>query len=127
MTTTSSTVLSGANLVTKRMLPLGLKRPMNLWREGFAEMPSAYIEFHKEIATDVLNALVAEYGIRVIETTLRDAGWMDGMKEVNVVVEDRRGNVHRLVYCDANQGFMVRCKSGGSASFTPKRLFNGEE
>jgi hypothetical protein len=122
-TNMTTTEIKGANLATRRELPTDVTKRMRSWRDGLSGMPVAYIDFHKAIAQDVLAALVAKYGIRVVETTERDAGWFDGMREVNAIVEDRKGRVHRLVYCDSNQGFMVRCASGGQASFSPEKLF----
>jgi hypothetical protein len=116
--------LNGMNLKDHRDLPKSIHQAMVFYNLDLVPMPKEYIEFHRGIGQEVLATLVAMYGIRVIGTTMRDAGWFDGMKELNAIVEDRFGRVHRLVYCDQNQGFMVKCEHGGSGYANPDRLFD---
>lgn len=114
--------LKGPGLETRLEMPEELKR-LQRRAGGMATVP--YVQWHEQIARDVLEALAFNHRLRVVEVTMRQAGWFDGMREINAVVEDSRGQTHRLVYCDSNQGFMVACKGGGNGYFRPEELFFG--
>lgn len=113
--------------VTRVALPANLSNSMKLWRDGFLPMPQEYIEFHLNLAEKRLQVLKDAYGFRVVETKLKDAGWFDGMKELNAIIETKRGSLHKLVWCDSNQDFMEKMPSGGSGSFNAEVLFLGEK
>jgi hypothetical protein len=116
--------LKGPSLAERRKLPAHVEKQMRIFRDSFWPTPKDYIDFHRLIALDVLEALRKNYALRVVDVTMRDAGWFDGMEELTAIVEDRHGAVHKLVYCDSNQGFLVRCPSGGQAWFNPDTLFS---
>jgi hypothetical protein len=109
--------------VTKISLPVALEKLMKQWRAGMIGIPPDYIEFHHSLAKERLLDLTIEYGIRIIESKMKDAGWMDGMMELNVLVEDPKERLHKLVWCDSNQDFMVKLSSGGQASTHYNELF----
>jgi hypothetical protein len=93
---------------TKVSLPESIKSQMSAWREGFCDMPAAYIAFHKDLAEKALTVLVAEHGLTVHSTTMKGDGWLDGMQVVTVVVEEKSGRLVKLSWHDGNQEFFER-------------------
>lgn len=107
----------------KTPVPAAIQKALKQWRAGHIDMPPSFIAFHKQLAEIRLAALVTEFGIRVVETTMRDAGWFDGMSELNAIVESQHRALHTLVWSDANQDFMVRMPSGGQGALHAATLF----
>lgn len=103
-------------------LPASIEKQMKLWRMDLIGMPKEYIEFHLNLAEARLAALKATFGFRVVETKMKDAGWFDGMRELNVIIETKRGTLYKLVWCDSNQDFMQKF-SAGAGSFNADELF----
>jgi len=108
---------------TKVPVPAPIEKAMKQWRAGLIGMPASFIAFHKDLAEKRLAALVSEFGIRVVEVTTRDAGWFDGMRELNAIVESQHRTLHTLVWSDSNQDYMVRMSSGGQGSLHAAELF----
>lgn len=101
-----------APAVVKVALPTAVEKQMKLFRADFIRCPKEYIEFHLDLAEKRLAVLKSVYGFRVVETKLKDAGWFDGMQELNAIVETKRGALHKLVWCDSNQDFMLKYTAG---------------
>ena len=98
-------------------MPADIERQIKLWRMDLIDMPQSYIAWHRERAEEALQALCALYPrLRPVDRTLRDGGWLDGMRELHVIVETPSGRAVKLVYHDYNQAFMVAQASGGQAS-----------
>lgn len=111
------TIRSDLGLGPQLSLPDDIKKQMQLWRLGAIAMPESYINWHRERADEALQALLALYpGLRVIDQTMRNGGWFDGMRELHAIVETPSGRAVKLVYCDSNQGFMVRQSAHGGQS-----------
>jgi hypothetical protein len=108
--------------VVRVAVPAAIANQMKLWREGFVPMPTEYVQFHLGLAHARLDVLQATYGFRVVEAKLCSAGWFDGMKELNVIVETKSGSLLKLVWCDSNQDFMKKYNGGGSGVFGDETL-----
>lgn len=116
--------LNGASLAVKKPLPKDIEKRMKQYRATLSRVPKEYIEFHKQIAQEVIAALATQYKFRVVETLMKNAGWFDGMVEMQVIVETKSGKLVKLVYNDSNQGFMRKYENhGGAGSFDPNELF----
>jgi len=105
---------------TKTALPESIKSKMALWREGFCDMPSEYVEFHKELAEMALKVLVSEHGLTVHNSFMKGDGWLDGMKALHVVVEERSGRLVKLSWHDGNQEFFEH--GCGSWPYRPAKV-----
>ena len=108
--------------VEKVPTPAPIEKKMKLWRRGFSEIPQDYIDFHRNLADKRIEALKAFFGVEVLKTFMKDAGWFDSMKELNVIILTRSEKTKTLVWCDSNQDFMVRHDSGGQGSLHAKDL-----
>lgn len=111
-----------AHPVEKATVPDNIERLMKEWRQGFRSMPRQYIDFHKDLAEKRLEHLRSVYGFRVIEAALRNSGWFDGMRELNAIIETRKGKLRRLKWCDSNQDFFLAHEVGGSGIFDEDEL-----
>jgi len=98
--------------VQRARLPEDIEREMGLWRDGLVRMPISYIAFHKHLAERRLKELQAAYKFRVVESRMRRGGWLDGMCELNSIIETRKGHVRQLVWHDGNQDFMISREFG---------------
>jgi hypothetical protein len=105
--------------MSKVALPESIKSQMSAWREGFCDMPSEYVAFHKDLAEKALPVLVAEHGLTVHSTTMKGDGWMDGMNVLQVVIEEKSGRLVKLSWHDGNQEFFER--GIGSFRYRPNR------
>lgn len=105
----------------KTELPGSIKGQMHLWREGVVPLPKDYILFHKDLAERALDTLVKDHGLTLHRKYEADQGWMDGMKVVFAVVEEKSGRLVKLSWHDGNQEFFEH----GCGSFpyrpNPKR------
>lgn len=108
--------------VERISLPANVAKDMKLANMLDGMVTKSYVEFHKDLAEKRLAVLKAHYGLRVIETKMRSAGWCDGMMELNAVVETKRGNLRKLIWCDANQDFMVKMELGGQGAISVNDL-----
>jgi len=103
---------------TKQELPNSLKNKMNMWRHGHTEFPKEYISFHYKLAK--ASKLSPEFQDRfeIYRSTMESDGWMDAMKVMTLVVEERKTHkFYRLRWHDGGQGWMKECPSGGWSSF----------
>lgn len=103
--------------------PENLKSAMNAWRQGFGIFPTAYSDYHKQLAEARRDELVEKYGVRVVEEQMINDGWGDGFCVLNIVVVTSYGWPVALKWNDGNRDFMVKCKEGGHAFFNPERTF----
>lgn len=99
-------------------LPEAVRTKMQAWRNGMADMPLEYVEFHKVLAARALANLVADLGLTVHRTYMADDGWMDGMRTLHVIAEQPGGGLVKLHWHDGNQEFFVKLSSG-SGRFLP--------
>ncbi len=97
-------------------LPAPIAKAMKWWREGFADMPQSYIEFHADMAKARLEALRIAYGLDIAKSWMADGSWMDGMRELHAVVLKRNGDPIHLIWNDGNQDFMRKCVGHGGQS-----------
>jgi|SRR5579863_2002122 len=96
--------------------PEDVKRAMDDWRLAgcWSDVPSPYRAWQLQLASMELDRIAEEYHLEIInDPRIVDEGWLDGMKVMQVDVLTRTMRKRRLVWCDSNQGFMVRMDSGG--------------
>lgn len=98
-----------------------LKRDMRLYRMGLAPLPQSYIALHHDAAYASISVLCLKLGLRVIATEMVNDGWMDGMRVVRAICEDRNGDLRDMRWSDSSGGaWYERKKSGGqSIAFIP--------
>lgn len=115
-------LLSQVYPVERVSLSPAIAKKMDLWRLGLITMPEEYINFHKNLAELRLAFLQSNYGFRIVEKSMRSAGWFDGMRELNVIIETKSFKLRRLVWNDANQDFMLASELGGATVFAEEQL-----
>lgn len=96
-------------------LPETLKSAMAAYRLDLGPMPAGYIEFHVKLAQAEKDRLIETYRVTVLAERMVDGGWFDGMREVELVVETRKGRLLKLRWHDGNQGYMVDTGHGQCA------------
>lgn len=103
---------------SKKTLPDSIKRQMNEWRRGMTiPVPTAYVTFHKSLAYDELR-VIQDNGFEIHNQGIKSDGWMDGMRVVWAIVEDREtGSLFKIHWHDGNQEFFVSMPAGGSILF----------
>lgn len=89
-------------------LPENIECQMRFYRTGSGGMPESYIAWHLERADEALNALLGLCpGLRLVEQKMCDGAFLNGMKELHVIVETPSGQTLKLVYFDQSHGFIV--------------------
>lgn len=86
-------------------LPDSIRSQMVAWREGFASFPKDYIDFHKTLAENALDLLKHSEQVTVHRVYVASDGWMDGMRVVYAIIEERSGRLVKLSWHDGNQEF----------------------
>lgn len=94
---------------------------MKLWRKGLISIPKEYIDYHKLLAEGAIAALVTS-GWKVYNTELLDGGWLDGMKNMVIVVETPHRELKKLTWHDSHSrgAWMEVYPSGGAGAFNPE-------
>lgn len=93
------------SFMNRAKLPENIQSQMNAWREGFADFPKDYIDFHKTLAENALELLKQTGGLTVHRVYVDSDGWYDGMRVVYAIVEERSGRLVKLSWHDGNQEF----------------------
>jgi hypothetical protein len=85
-------------------LPANIEAEMAQWRQGVGAFPPSYAEWHRQQAERAIVKLDAQY---IIHRKLWvDDGWLDGMKFVAVIVEDRySGQLFKLKWSDSQRWY----------------------
>lgn len=92
-----------------------IRSAMNVWRRGLGPMPEAYVKLHEKAAWEDMDRFAKEHGLRIIATEMIPQGWMDGMKVLRLVCDDRLGSVCAFRWSDSGGGTWVQeCPSGGT-------------
>lgn len=109
---------------SKAEAPEDVKQLMDDWRLAgcWASVPQPYQAWQAQLASEELDRIADQYGLEIVnDPRIVDEGWFDGMKSMQVDVLTRTQRKRRLVWCDSNQGFMVKMGSGGQGC-----LFEGD-
>jgi hypothetical protein len=102
----------------KQPVPESIEAKMCAWRrEGFSEVPSEYVAFHKQLAEPALAALVSDHRLTVHRTYEDFDGWGDGMRVLHAIVEEPNGRLVKLSWHDGNQEFFEH--GAGSWPYKP--------
>jgi len=109
---------------TRDEVPADVQLSMDNWHLAgcWADVPADYTEFHLALAQQELKRIMSRYTLRVKKEEVIADGWLDGMRVLQVDVITRSGRKRRLVWCDSNQGFMVKMGSGGQACIFERDL-----
>lgn len=98
----------------KTLLPEKIKTLMKWYVDGLIDIPSYYLQFHKDLAEQEVIRL-KQLGFKEVEQTkiYESDGWMDGMKVVHIqmVFDNKIFNLH---WHDGNQEFFEKSQTGGS-------------
>lgn len=92
--------------VERARLPESIQKDMRRWRDGLADIPSAYVEWHFAKARVRLCDFQLA-GFTVWGSQLVSAGDFDGMRVLRATVRTPTGRELVLVWHDGNQDFMV--------------------
>lgn len=111
----------------KISLPESIDKKMRLWRMDLCCMPEEYIEFHANLAKPTLDALVAEHRLKVHRTYMESDGWLDGMRALHAIVEEKSGRLVKLSWHDGNQEFFEHYDKGGGSGPYRLRSTRGEK
>ena len=95
-------------------LPEDVAREMRL--EGLlgGGVTKSYNEFHERLARAELARIIERYGLEVMGERIRDEGWFDGHKVLQVDVLTRTKRHVRLEWVDSNQAFFKKYLTAGS-------------
>ena len=103
--------------------PLLLKNKMQRYRKGMTLIPLEYIRYHTALAKLEAGLLQNEYGFTILREQMVRDGWVDDMRVMELIVETKLLQLHRLRYSDSTGEFMIHCPSGGwAALFIAKDL-----
>jgi hypothetical protein len=91
-----------------------IKTEMNKYRMGMRNLPNEYIDIHQMSARIDTSHLLQATGMRKLAEEMISDGWIDGMKVLRLICEDRRGQIHDIRWSDANGGsWFEKLPSGG--------------
>jgi len=100
---------------TRIRVPAKIENQMKQWRQGLIPLPTAYVDFHLELAEASLEELKKQ-GVIVHNDYMAEDGHGDGMKFLHAIVEQKDGKLSKIKWGDY-QHWMAKCESGGWASF----------
>ena len=105
--------------IIRKELPARIKNEMKLFRLGIESIPDSYVGFHQALAREQIEKL-KEQGYRVHNIYMEFDGWMDGMRVLYAIIENRKDNLIKIKWNDSNQEFFAcHVECGGSS---PLRL-----
>lgn len=95
-------------------LPPEVEAQMRLYRLGLAALPEGYIAHHAALAEAALKELEERYVIH--NQWMYADGWMDGMRVLYAVVENRQtSQLFKVHWHDGNEEFFAYHLVGGSS------------
>lgn len=105
--------------MTRIEVPAAIEKKMKAWRGGWGEFPQEYIQWQKEQAETVGLPAIKKAGYTIHSQQLVNDGWGDGMRFLQVVIEDKRGNLAKLKWSDQQTWFKHNANGGGWTLFVP--------
>jgi len=108
--------MSIISLGKTRKLPQQTHDEMEVYRDkGAHQVPSSYIEFHKDLADECVVQVCEDYDFSITAAEMVKDGWGDGMLVLRIEGETPSGKELVLQYKPDNQHFMKKMPSGGSS------------
>ena len=93
---------------TKTDIPEAVSAEMGRWRNGLVAFPQSYVKFHRGLAERYVEEHLKLVYI-VHATKMESDGWMDGMRALTVIAENRdNGKLVKLQWNDGSQEFFVK-------------------
>ena len=106
--------------MSKTPLPAEIAAQMDQWRKDLIPLPRDYIKFHQKLAHTALESLAKAHRLIIHREWILDDGWLDGMWVVWAIIEEPKGRLVKLSWCDSNQEFFEH--GTGSWPYRPGSL-----
>jgi hypothetical protein len=92
-----------------------VKKGMRFFRMG-GSLPQSYVELHKQYALADVDRLLQKYDLTLIKSEMVNDGWMDGMKVLRLIVEQKNKGFKEIRWSDCNGGcWFEKTPSGGQS------------